>query len=207
MRVIGTVGLAGSGKGEFAEVAREAGVPVVTMGDVIRAECRDRGLDPADHHGEVAQALRAENGPAAIAERSLPLIREALEESDVVLVDGLRSDVEVDAFEDAFGDAFSLVSVEAPYDVREERITDRGRDNTDRETLAERDARELGFGMGRAMDRADLVVENVDSLERLRERARTVIEEGIDAVEPDDGFDWRESPGAEERPSGEVGES
>jgi len=205
MRVIGTVGLAGSGKGEFAEVAREAGVPVVTMGDVIRAECRDRGLDPADHHGEVARALRAENGPAAIAERSLPLIREALEESDVVLVDGLRSDAEVDAFEDAFGDAFSLVSVEAPYAVREERITDRGRDNTERETLAERDARELGFGMGRAMDRADLVVENVDSLERLRERARTVIEEGIDAVETDDGFDWREGPGAEELE--EVGES
>jgi dephospho-CoA kinase len=205
MRVIGTVGLAGSGKGEFAEVAREAGVPVVTMGDVIRAECRDRGLDPADHHGEVARALREEHGPAAIAERSLPLIREALEDHDVVLVDGLRSGVEVDAFEDAFGDAFSLVSVEAPYDVRDERITDRGRDNTERETLAERDARELGFGMGRAMDRADLVVENVDSLERLRERARTVIEEGVDAVGADEGYDWRESPGAEEPE--EVGES
>lgn len=197
MRVIGTVGLAGSGKGEFAEVAREAGVPVVTMGDVIRAECRDRGLDPADHHGEVATALREENGPAAIAERSLPVIREALEDSDIVLVDGIRSDVEVDAFEDAFGEAFSLVSVEAPHELREARITDRGRDNTASESLAERDARELGFGMGRAMDRADLVVENVDSLERIRERARTVIEAGVDAVESDQGFDWREGPGAD----------
>jgi len=197
MRVIGTVGLAGSGKGEFAEVAREAGVPVVTMGDVIRAECRDRGLDPADHHGEVARALREENGPAAIAERSLPLVREALEDADVVLLDGIRSDVEVDACEEAFGDDFSLVTVEAPYDIREERVADRGRDNTESESLAERDERELGFGMGRAMDRADLVVENVDSLERLRERARTVIEEGVDAVESDDGFDWREGPGAD----------
>jgi dephospho-CoA kinase len=198
MRVIGTVGLAGSGKGEFAAVAREAGVPVVTMGDVIRAECRDRGLDPADHHGKVARALREENGPAAIAERSLPLIREALADHDVVLVDGLRSDVEVDVFEDAFGDGFSLVSVEAPYDLREQRIGDRGRDNTETESLAERDARELGFGMGRAMDRAALVVENVDSLERLRERARAVIEDGVDAVESDAGYDWRESPGAED---------
>ena len=43
MRVIGTVGLAGSGKGEFATVAEETGVPVVTMGDVIRRECRGRG--------------------------------------------------------------------------------------------------------------------------------------------------------------------
>jgi dephospho-CoA kinase len=197
MRVIGTVGLAGSGKGEFAAVAREAGVPVVTMGDVIRAECRDRGLDPAEHHGEVATALREEHGPGAIAERSLPLVREALEDADAVLIDGIRSGVEVDAFQDAFGDAFSLVSVEAPYAVREERIVDRGRDDTETETLAERDARELGFGMGEAMDRADLVVENVDSLARLRERARTVVEAGVDAVDADEGFDWRESPGAE----------
>ena len=35
MRVIGTVGLAGSGKGEAAAVARELEIPVVTMGDVI----------------------------------------------------------------------------------------------------------------------------------------------------------------------------
>ena len=75
MQVIGTVGLPGSGKGEAATVAREEGVPVVTMGDVVRAATRERGLDPAEHHGEVAQALREEDGPLAIAERSLPLVR------------------------------------------------------------------------------------------------------------------------------------
>ena len=69
MTVIATVGLPGSGKGEAANVAEELDVPVVTMGDVIRAECRDRDLDPATHHGQVAKALREENGPAAIAER------------------------------------------------------------------------------------------------------------------------------------------
>ena len=77
MRVIGTVGLAGSGKGEFATVAEELGVPAVTMGDVIRQACRDRGLDPAEHHGAVAQALREENGPTAIAEASLPHVEAA----------------------------------------------------------------------------------------------------------------------------------
>ncbi|MFC6725676.1 AAA family ATPase, partial [Halobium palmae] len=67
MTVIGTVGLPGSGKGEAAAVAREEGLPVVTMGDVIRQECRDRGLDPAEHHGRVATALREEHGQSAIA--------------------------------------------------------------------------------------------------------------------------------------------
>ncbi|WP_424016906.1 nucleoside monophosphate kinase [Halorientalis pallida] len=185
MTVIGTVGLPGSGKGEAAEVARELGVPVVTMGDVIRRECRDRGLDPASHHGEIAQTLREENGPAAIAERSLPLIEERLagEDTDTVLVDGLRSDVELDAFRDRFGEEFYLVSIEAPFEVRRERITDRGRDDTeDGESLRERDERELGFGMGEAMERADVTIENTDTLERFRKQIRTVFDEGPEAI-------------------------
>jgi len=179
MTVIGTVGLPGSGKGEAAEVAGEMGVPVVTMGDVIRQECRNRGLDPATHHGEVATKLREENGPGAIAGRSLPLIEDALDDADTVLVDGLRSDAELDAFRERFGEDFFLVSIEAPFEVRKERIADRGRNDTeDGEDLAERDERELGFGVDAAMERADVTVENTDSLEAFRERIRRLIREG-----------------------------
>ncbi len=176
MRVIGTVGLAGSGKGEFAAVAEANGIPVVTMGDVIRAECRERGLDPAEHHGEVAGKLREENGPKAIAEASLPHIGTALDEHDTVVVDGIRSGVEVDVFEERFGEAFLLVGVEAPFEVRKERISDRGRDDVeDGESLAARDERELGFGLDEALDRADLTIENTDTLERFRTRVREVL--------------------------------
>jgi len=175
MRVIGTVGLPGSGKGEFAAVADELGVPVVTMGDVIRAECRRRGLDPADHHGEVAQSLRKEEGPLAIAERSIPMIREALDDADTVLVDGLRSADELRRFREAFGDDFTLVAVEAPFELRAERIDARGRDNSARETLRERDERELGFGLGEALERADLRIENDDTLAAFREDVREVL--------------------------------
>jgi len=184
MTVIGTVGLPGSGKGEAAEVARERGIPVVTMGDVIRAECRERGLDPASDHGTVAKALREEDGPAAIAERSLPLLEAELEDADTVLVDGLRSGVELDAFRERFGDAFVLVSIEAPFELRRERIDDRGRDDPDSETLKERDERELGFGMGDAMERADVRIENTDSLDRFREQITTLLEEGPTALQP-----------------------
>ncbi len=178
MRVIGTVGLPGSGKGEAAAVAREEGIPVVTMGDVIRRECRERDLDPAEHHGEVAKALREEGGPLTIAERSLPLIEEGLEGSEVVLVDGLRSGAEVERFEEAFGESFSLVAIEAPFEVRKERIGTRGRDDPETESLETRDDRELGFGMGEAMDRADVTIENTGGLEEFHERIHTVLSEG-----------------------------
>ena len=175
MRVIGVVGLPGSGKSEAAAVADDLGIPVVTMGDVIRQACRDRGLDPASHHGEVARALRNEGGPAAIADRSIPMIEDALRAYDTVLVDGIRSDAEVDRFEEAFGDDFVLVRVEAPFEVRAERLDARGRDDPGAESLADRDERELGFGMGEAMERADVTVENTDSLEAFHGRVRELL--------------------------------
>ncbi|SDR29700.1 AAA family ATPase [Natronobacterium texcoconense] len=184
MHVIGTVGLPGSGKGEAATVAREDGIPVVTMGDVVRQETADRGLDPTKDHGKVAQALRDENGPAAIAERSLPMIEDRLEDGDAVLVDGIRSDTEVDVFEERFGDDFTLVSIEAPFELRAERLETRGRDAAEDdggESLQARDERERGFGMDDAMERADVVVENTDSLEAFRDRIRSIIREGVDS--------------------------
>ncbi|MES3516333.1 MAG: AAA family ATPase [Natronomonas sp.] len=174
MELIGTVGLAGSGKGEFAAVAESEGIPVVTMGDVIRAACRERGLDPNEHHGEVAQALRREEGPAAIAERTLPMIEDAATESGVVLVDGIRSDVEVELFRERFGENFTLVSVEAPFELRKERIEDRGRGD-EAESLAARDERELGFGLGEAMAQADITIENTDGLDAFRRQVREVL--------------------------------
>ncbi|PSP22179.1 hypothetical protein BRC61_05205 [Halobacteriales archaeon QH_10_65_19] len=180
MTVYGFVGLPGSGKSEAAEVARERGIPVVTMGDVIRQECRDRGLDPATEHGRVARALREERGEGAVAERSLPLVEDALADGETVVVDGIRSDVEVKRFEEAFGDAFTLVRVDAPFETRAERLALRGRDAGDDEggeTLGERDRRELDFGMGDAMERADLTVENDGSLEAFRRRIRSILDQ------------------------------
>ena len=176
--VVGIVGLPGSGKSEAAAVAREAGIPVVTMGDVIRAACRSRGLDPATEHGRVAKALREENGPAAVAEASLSAIEAVLEDHDTVVVDGIRSDAEVERFERAFGDAFVLVSVEAPFETRAERLDLRGRDATAAdggESLTERDERELAFGMGEAISRADRTVENTGSLAAFKRKIRRLL--------------------------------
>ncbi|MXR42965.1 AAA family ATPase [Halobaculum sp. WSA2] len=190
MRVIGTVGLPGSGKGEAAAVAEEEGVPVVTMGDVIRAECRDRGLDPAEHHGEIARALREENGPAAIAERSVPLIEDAAgrADTDAVLVDGLRAPVELERFRERFGDEFTLVAITAPFDVRAERLGERGRDDSDLdlEALRDREERELEFGMGEVIDAADVTVDNTDTLAAFRDRVRAVLR-GNPAPDAPDG--------------------
>jgi len=162
-------------------VAEEVGIPVVVMGDVIRAECRRRGLDPAEHHGRMAGTLREEEGDDAIATRTLPLPggggggrRRA---RDTVLVDGLRSTVELERFREAFGDDFTLVAVRAPFEIRAERLDDRGRDESDSdlEALRERDAREIELGLGETLERADVEIDNNGTLAAFRGRVREVL--------------------------------
>jgi len=196
MKVIGIVGLPGSGKSAAADVAADLGIPVVTMGDVVRAECRDRGLElTEDNMGAVASDLRERDGLAAVAKRSLPLIEERLTESDAdtLLVDGIRGGREVDLFREAFDDAFTLVSIEVPFETRLVRVRERGRDPTaeERVDLRERDERELGYGMGEAMDDADVTIRNTDSLDAFRAKIRALLETG--AVETGQSLQETES--------------
>lgn len=181
MTVYATVGYPGSGKGEAATVARRLDIPVVTMGDVIRDECRARGLPQTeDALGIVATHLRERDGPAAIAERCLPLVRAAHVAYGDVLVDGIRGYAEVDRLQAALGDRFCLIAVDAPFEVRRERIADRGRDPTADgvEDLRRRDRREEGYGMAEAFDAADTVVDNSGSLEAYQSALERVFSQG-----------------------------
>ncbi len=181
MRVVAIVAMPGSGKSEAADVANEMGISVVTMGDVIREACREQGLEVSEANmGQVATALRDEGGDAAIAERSIPMIEAAAAECETVLVDGIRGIAEVERFEEAFGEDFELISIEVPFEDRLERIQERGRDpeSESPDDLRRRDERELGYGMGEAMARADETVENTGTLEEFRDTMRSLLAAG-----------------------------
>ncbi len=74
MKIIGFVGLPGSGKGESSRLARQQGLTVLVMGDVIRQEAARQGLEATDVNlGRVGSALRAAEGTASpAARRPLP---------------------------------------------------------------------------------------------------------------------------------------
>jgi dephospho-CoA kinase len=126
MKVIAFVGMPGAGKSVASDVARAMGIPVVIMGDVLREEVKSRGLTPTDENtGAVAGQLRKDEGMDAIAKRCIPRI-EALG-SRVVVVDGIRGIAEVETFKQAFGEHFTLVKIDAPFEVRLERLMRRAR--------------------------------------------------------------------------------
>ena len=49
VRVVAIAGMPGSGKGEVAAVLAARGIPILSMGDMVREEVRRRGLAEAPH--------------------------------------------------------------------------------------------------------------------------------------------------------------
>ena len=184
MKIIGFVGMPGSGKSVASKVACEMKIPVVVMGDVIREEARRLQLEPTDQNlGQVGNSLREKEGPFAIAKRCLEKI-ETLEKAGsspaVVVIEGIRSKDEVDLFREQSSD-FRLIEVWVPDDIRVRRIAARGRADdccgTDSKgAMDKRDAREMGWGMGEAIRSADMRIENDGSLEELEGKVREVLQ-------------------------------
>ena len=48
-RVLAVCGMPGSGKGEFAQIFIDAGIPVRSMGDMVREEVARRELDAVSY--------------------------------------------------------------------------------------------------------------------------------------------------------------
>lgn len=178
MKVIAFVGMPGAGKTEASNVAAALGIPVVIMGDVLREEVRNRGLAPTDENiGGTANQLRKDEGMDAIAKRCIPKIEAYEGKAEVVVVDGIRGIAEVDTFKKAFDDNFTLVKIDAPFELRLERLSRRGRsdDMTDAEALKQRDERELSWGMGEAILAADKEVTNLDPIQKFRDEVRSIL--------------------------------
>ena len=159
LRIVAITGMPGAGKSTAAQALVKLGWARVVMGDVIRGETKRRGLDPdAKNTGEVMKLLRREKGESAVADLCLETI--ARLKAEKVVVDGIRSMAEVDAFRRKA--EVLLVAVDASPERRFELLKERGRkdDPLSYEMFVDRDRRELGVGIGKAIALADETVSN-----------------------------------------------
>jgi len=176
MKLIAFVGMPGSGKSEASTVARSMKIPVVSMGDVVREEAAKCGLPPTDENiGGIGTALRRNEGMDAISKRCVPKIRAY--GGDVVVIDGTRNIEEVNYFKKQFGIDFKLVAINAPFDLRFERVKKRARsdDMTGIKDLKRRDEREKGWGLDKAMELADITIMNISSLKEFQGEIRKLL--------------------------------
>lgn len=172
-------GMPGSGKSIVVEVAREMGLPVYNMGDVVREEVLKRfGEITPELMVKVSQLLREEYGEDVVALRTLD--RVSREQGHcIVVVDGVRSLREVEVFKNR-GDVV-IVAVHASPKTRFERLLRRKRpgDPVNYEEFLKRDYTELGFGVGSVIALADYVIVNEGELSETREVARRVLSEVV----------------------------
>jgi dephospho-CoA kinase len=174
MRIIVLAGMPGSGKEEFVQVAISKGYEVVRMGDVVRSEAALRKVPNHDKGvGGFADSERRENGPDIWARRCVPFIR-----GERTLIDGSRSLDELEAFRGAFGDDLKLVAIHAPPRARYGRLLERGREDAPQswEEFAERDRREMSWGLGWLIAMADVMLVNSGSLASFRRTVRAFLE-------------------------------
>ena len=157
--IVAVTGMPGAGKSTATAGLVAEGWKRVVMGDVIRAETKRRGYEPdAKSTGEVMKLLRKERGPAAVAELCLEAVRKAGAEK--VVVDGIRSMAEVEAFRKEA--KVLLVAVLASPSRRFQLLKERGRsdDPLTYEMFAARDRRELDVGIGESIALADETLSN-----------------------------------------------
>ena len=177
--VVGLAGMPGSGKSLVVETAQELGYAIVGMGDVIREETAKRGLELTPQNvGKVMLQLREAGGNSIIAQKCIPKIEE--QNSTKVLVDGLRSMYEADAFKAHFA-KFTLVAVHASPETRFKRLFNRRRsDDPDVwEVFRDRDMRELSVGVGNVIAMAEQIIVNDNSMEQVKAK----VEETLQRIE------------------------
>jgi dephospho-CoA kinase len=173
--VIGLAGMPGSGKSLVVDSARELGYDVVVMGDVVRQETLQRGLELTPQNvGKVMLELRTEGGNYVIAQKCIPKIAE--QTSPKVLVDGLRSLYEADIFKENF-DKFSLVAVHASPETRFSRLSNRRRsdDASEWKVFHERDTRELSVGLGNVIAMSEQIIVNDNSFEHVKAKVKEAL--------------------------------
>ncbi|TLX97451.1 MAG: dephospho-CoA kinase [Thaumarchaeota archaeon] len=159
MLIVAITGMPGAGKSTAARALENFGMKRVVMGDVIREETKRRGLAADEKNtGEVMKDLRKRYGEGAVAELCLKSIGKA--KPDLLVVDGIRSLVEVETFGRA--GRVLLVGIHASRERRFSLLKERGRsdDPITYATFLKRDERELDVGIGRAIALADEVISN-----------------------------------------------
>ena len=174
MVIIILVGMPGSGKDIFVQEATKADFNHIRMGDMVRLFAREAGINSTDTSiGGFATSQRTEFGEDIWAKRTLERIPQGN-----VLIDGSRSLAEINCFKNMLGNDLKVIGIHAPAQMRFQRLTARGREDDPSafEDFQARNNRELSWGLGEALENAEIAIVNDGTLEEFRSKCQTIIE-------------------------------
>lgn len=176
MKIIAFTGMPASGKSEAVQLAKDKGIPVIRMGDMVWEETKRQGKPLDDKNvGDVAHSMREKHGMNIWAKRTVEKIR-SLKKSPLLVIDGVRNMEEIEYFKKELGMEFLVIAIDAPDELRRKRAISRGRtdDSKNLKDLEERDKREIRWGLQKVIANADIVIPNNGSLEDFKKQVLTV---------------------------------
>jgi len=176
MKIIAFTGMPCSGKSEAVEIAKNIGINVFRMGDMVWEEVKNRGFSLDDKHvGAIADQMRKEFGKDIWAKKTLEKITK-FSELDHIVIDGIRNIEEIETFKKKLGKDFIVIAIIASDETRQKRCLKRGRqdDSKDSHDLKERDKRELNWGLGSVIASADIIIPNEGSVENFRNEIKKI---------------------------------
>lgn len=122
-RLIGLTGTNGAGKGEAAAFFLKSGYAYFSLSDVIREELKKEGREPSrDNMIQMGNLLRERFGADILARRVMERVKAK------AVIDSIRNPQEVAFLRKQ--EAFILISLDAPVELRYERVKGRGREES-----------------------------------------------------------------------------
>jgi len=178
MRIIAFTGMPFSGKSEAVKIAKEKGIPIIRMGDMVWEEVRKRGLELCDKNvGFVANEMREIHGKHVWAEKTIEKIK-SMDDKDFIVIDGVRNIEEIDLFKKELGKQFIVIAIRVSDETRYKRAMSRDRpdDSKDIGKVKERDHRELGWGLGDVIESADIMIPNEGNIDDFRKQVKKLLD-------------------------------
>ncbi|TFH07171.1 MAG: flagellar hook-basal body complex protein FliE [Candidatus Thorarchaeota archaeon] len=175
LKIIIITGMPGAGKSEVANAFKNAGFPLITMGDVIREETRNRGMEATpENTKKIMLELRELHGPGAVATRCLDGL--CKQESDIVVIEGCRSIAEIDVFND-YVEELKIICVHASPKIRFSRLRERNREDAPStwEIFRERDIREISVGLGGVIALSDIMLINEGTINDIQNSSKELV--------------------------------
>ena len=173
MKVIGLIGMIGSGKDAVNDyIANKYGYKVVHMGDIVRTIAKERGLDTHRNNlDSIQKECTEKHGQGYFAQEVVREIKESGVEK--AIINGIRRPVDAEVPKKIFGNNMILVQVDADPQVRFERLSKRGRPG-DPKTIEEFERQERDqfklFNLEKTLKRVDHKLENDGTLKELHDK-------------------------------------
>jgi dephospho-CoA kinase len=179
LKIIAFAGMPFSGKSEAVRIAKDKGIPVVRMGDMVWDEVISHGLELSDANvGTIANEMRQTNGKNIWAIKTIEKIK-TMDSPNILIIDGIRNVEEIEVFKKELGQNFVVVAITVSDEIRHQRAMNRNRedDSKDLNLIKERDKRELSWGLGNVIASADIVISNKGSIEEFRNEIKRIFDQ------------------------------